>query len=238
MKHSFKGAELSSLTREYLENNEWDIIELNCTVDPVKITEYYNEVKTRLQHLYFDFSMAHLLRPEITHKYQTENRVSNYIGPIGGWTVSWPVERDIPIPGQYQGSPEVYPELESCDFYFDATPLLVYKFGYMNTLIEKLTEAALRQMLIARHPPGLYVLTHVDSQKVKLHIPFETSDNAIFHFGDNAERKYHMDVGKLYLINPSVPHGTTNEGGMDRVHLLSRIDADYLPTILSMTGVL
>lgn len=234
----FKGADLKNLTLDFLANEYWEVIELNVQVDPVKITEYYNIVQAKLPHLFFDFSYEKYLRPEITEKYKEKNQVSNYIGNIGGWTISWPVERDIPVPGQYQARPEVYPELENCDFYNDAKPMSYYCFGYMNTLLEQLTEQSLRQMLISKHPPGLYVLTHVDSKSVKLHMPMETNSKAVFHFGPNGEKQYQMEVGKIYLINPSAPHGTKNNGLTPRTHLLSRVDLSYVPTLLSMQGIL
>jgi uncharacterized RmlC-like cupin family protein len=38
-----------------------------------------------------------------------------------------------------------------------------------------------------------------------------------------------MVPGKVYMINPSVPHGTINLGSTDRVHILSRIDPEFVP---------
>jgi hypothetical protein len=234
----FKGADLKHITTDFLTNEYWEVIELDVQTNVEHVKEYYQTVQTKLNHLFFDFSYEQYLRAEITETYKLKNQVSNYIGNIGGWTVSWPIERDIPAPGQYQAKPEVYPELAGCDFYNDAKPMSHYCFGYMNTLLDKLTERALRQMLISKHPPGLRVLTHTDSKSIKLHLPFETNADAVFHFGPNGENRYPMEVGKLYLINPSVPHGTVNNGITPRTHLLSRVDMDFVPTLLSMQGIL
>jgi hypothetical protein len=40
----------------------------------------------------------------------------------------------------------------------------------------------------------------------------------------------------MYIINPIVPHGTFNGGNTERVHLLSRIDLDYIPEVAGMQG--
>jgi hypothetical protein len=113
-----------------------------------------------------------------------------------------------------------------------------YNFGYLKTIREHLTDASLRQMLLSKHHPGLDVLKHVDGPRKKLHIPFETNPDVVFAFGDDLERSYHMELGKIYMINPLVPHGTSNGGNTDRIHLLTRVDFDYMPTLFSMTGIL
>jgi hypothetical protein len=110
----------------------------------------------------------------------------------------------------------------------------VYKFGILNSMIETLTLPALRQMLIALHPPGLKVDTHTDGKTRKLHVPFYTNKDAVFTFGENRERKYHMELGKGYIINTLVPHGTENNGNTERVHLLSRVDDSFMHSLLSL----
>lgn len=224
------------LTDEFIKSNDWDIIELNLRLDPAQLTEYINIVNRDLAHLYFDFSRKEYLRPEVYQEYIDNNKVFNYMGNIGGWSVSWPVERDIPCPGQYQALPEKYPELSNCDFYYDSKIMSCYNFGYYKKIYNILTDASLRQSLLAKHHAGLYVLKHVDGENKKLHIPFQTNPRAVFTFGDNLERSYHMELGKIYLINPSVPHGTSNAGETDRIHLLTRVDFDFMPTLFSMRG--
>jgi hypothetical protein len=226
------------LTEEFIKSNDWDVIELNARLDPQQLTEYIEIVKTKLEHLYFDFTRKEYLRPEIYQEYVEKNKVFNYMGDIGGWSVSWPVERDIPCPGQYQALPDRYPELANCDFYYDAKIMPCYDFGYFKKLHDRLTDASLRQALLSKHHAGLYVLKHVDGDSKKLHIPFQTNLDAVFTFGDNLERSYHMELGKMYLINPSVPHGTDNAGSTDRIHLLTRVDFGYMPTLFSMRGLI
>lgn len=241
MKKFFKGKDLNLIDTEYLLNNSWDVVELNVNTDINGVTNYIADLEKNLKHLYFDFSMKDYLRPEIYKQFKEKHRVSNYVGNIGGWSISWPAERDIPTPGKSQGNKIMYPELEGIteeEFYFNSKPMSHYKFGYMNVLLEQLTEKALRQMVMSRHHPGLYVLPHTDSDKIKLHIPFETNSKACFFFGENKERKYYMEIGKMYLINPSTVHGTENNGTTNRTHLLSRVDNDFISALLKMDGTL
>lgn len=222
---------------------DWDVIELNLKINTKLIEEYYKFLTTDLSNLCFDFNSKEYIRPEIYETFKKEGRMGNYLGNIGAWTVSWPVERDIPCPSKSQANLEKYPELlkydiESVktDFYFEAKPQQKYVFGLMKKLIDTLTEKSLRQMIIAKHPAGLIVKTHTDGPDKKIHIPFFTNKDSFFVFGENRERRYHMEVGKIYIINPLVPHGTENLGNSDRLHLLSRIDFDYIPEVLNLQG--
>lgn len=238
MSQYIKNYNAADLTDSFIKSNDWDIIELKVKLDPVQLTEYIHQVKTTLAHLYFDFTYKDYLRPDVYERFIKENKVFNYVGNIGGWTVSWPADRDIPCPGQHQALPEKYPELKKCNFYYDATIMSCYNFGYLKTIRKHLTDACLRQMLLSKHHPGLDVLKHVDGPKKKLHIPFETNPDVVFAFGDDLERSYRMELGKMYMINPTVPHGTSNGGKTDRIHLLTRVDFDCMPTLFSMTGTL
>lgn len=229
----------NELTIEFLASKEWDIIELDLTIDPQQLLDYYDTLKTELAEFCFNFNSKEYLRPEVYERFQQEGRVGNYVGNVDAWSISWPVEREIPCPSKKQAHPDVYPEIKDITheaFTATAHPQKRYVFGIVEKLLSTLSERALRQMLVSRHPPGLRVLNHVDSDLKKLHIPLYTNPDAVFTFGDNDERVYPMELGKMYIINPIVPHGTFNGGTTERVHLLSRIDLDYIPQVVGMLG--
>jgi len=222
-----------------IDNLDWDIIELKATFDPAKMHSYYMHLKDNLSHLEFSFTSQQYLRQDIYEQYKNYGSVGNYLGNISGWSISWPVDRDIPCPSKSQANQDMYPEIRELDekeFYEQSKPMEHYKFGVLNEIIDTFGPRALRQMLMAVHPPGLMVNTHTDGLVRKLHIPFYTNPDAVFVFGENRERVYPMEVGKAYIINTLVPHGTENLGDTERVHLLSRIDLDYVPRMLSITN--
>jgi hypothetical protein len=242
MNRYIKDYTVSDLTDEFILSEDWDVIEFNLRLDTVKLTEYFNEVKAKLHYLYFDFNYSEHLTPEVNEKFQTTNMVTNYLGEVGGWTISWPVEKDIPIPGRTQGNLAIYPELELYptkeDFYFSCKVLKQYKFGYFNSIYDAFTEKGLRQTIFSNHKPGVKTLTHHDDFiKKKLHLPLETNPNAYFYFGKNQERQYQFELGKAYLINPAVYHSTDNTGNTNRTHLISRVDLDFMPTLFSIKGI-
>ena len=218
-------------------NLDWDIVELDFTISTSELHAYYNKLKTDLYNFNFSFDSKDYLRPDIYETYKKHNRVGNYAGNIQGWSISWPIDRDIPCPSKSQANINMYPELQNLseqDFYYNSNPQQKYKFGILNSLIDTLSMPALRQMLMALHPPGLVVDTHTDGEVKKLHIPFYTNSDAVFTFGENRERKYHMELGKGYIINTLVPHGTENLGSTERVHLLSRVDIDFMQSLLNL----
>lgn len=220
------------------DNLDWDIVELDFTIDKISLNKYYDKLKTDLHRFNFSFDSKEYLRPEIYDTYKTHKRVGNYSGNIQGWSISWPVNRDIPCPSKSQANLNMYPELKDLseqDFY-NSLPQEHYKFGILTSLIDNLSLSALRQMLMALHPSGLVVNTHTDSEVKKMHIPFYTNKDAVFTFGKNRERKYHMELGKAYIINTLVPHGTENTGSSERVHLLSRVDNEFMQSLLNINN--
>lgn len=101
------------------------------------------------------------------------------------------------------------------------TPLV---FGFAEWLLEKFPNA--RQMSIAAHPPGTKIRTHTDTDTwFKIHIPLISTDNSYFIF-DN--QQFAMKPGKMYLVNTAVPHSTSNDGDITRIHLFFKIPADTL----------
>lgn len=95
-------------------------------------------------------------------------------------------------------------------------------FGFAEWLLEQFPYA--RQMSVAAHPPGTKIRTHVDTDDwFKIHIPLVSTDNSYFIFAD---QKFIMKPGKMYLVNTSVPHSTSNEGDNTRIHLFFKVPSD------------
>ena len=219
-------------------NKDWDIIELNWKLDPVKAEEYFNEVEKKFRkETYFNFTdFPDLLDIEISKQYMEGNYCGYYCGPIGGYTIGWPIDRDIPIPPPNQVNKEVFPEVLDPEFEDKATLLDRYNFGYMKDLVNFLGDIEMGQPVITMHGPGAEIKPHVDSQVKKIHIVLKTNDKNVFCFGPNHERKYHMEAGKAYIINTHIHHGTLNEGTTERAHILARIQSDKMFDCLNLQG--
>jgi hypothetical protein len=232
-----------SLTREFIESPDWDVIELKFTIDKKLAEEYIEYLETELSHLCFSFESEEYLKLEIYESFKSKGQVGNYLGNVTAWTISWPVNRDIPCPSKRQANLEKYPELKKydldlsvADFYYDCIIQDIYKQGLLSKLEETITIRSMRQLMVAKHFPGLRVLTHIDGPAKKIHIPLRTTEDAFFTFGENGERKYNLEVGKAYLVNTDISHGTENLGDTCRSHLLCRVDNDFLKEFVMISG--
>lgn len=225
------------LTDEFLHtSSDWDLIELDVNLDIEKLTEWYNETSKEFDYLRFDFDTSpNKLDVALSKEMVKEGFCGYMCGPISGITFAWPIERDEPLPPPVQANPEQFPEVNYNTFRDDAKIMQKFRKGYLLEMLELLGEDSFRQMVMVTHHPGMQILQHVDTRNLKVHIPVETHENSFFHFGKDRELgKYHLQLGKVYILNTGVWHGTSNEGDKDRTHIITRIIPEQLQTILRL----
>lgn len=227
-----------NITNEFLiESNDWDLVELNYNLDGAQLKQWWDEILLQFPNTIFNFNKNYdKLNLEKSKEMVENGYCGYYCGPIDGITLAWPVEKYEPLPPPHQCNVEMYPEVNIDTFIHDAKVLPKYKFGYYSFLIDLFGEDAFRQSIASRHYPGMYIRQHLDSKRLKLHIPVETTEETLFHFGKERERKYHMKLGKAYILNTGDWHGTSNETPNFRTHLISRIMPSQLQHIISLTN--
>ena len=209
------------ITEEFLSSLDWDIIELPITVDSKKLLEWYTYVTTA----YADLEFSFFNNPYIKEQYSAYNKDSLYgyneriYGPVTSWGLDWPAETNLPIPPPFAAKPEFYPELEQKLPYKIQDKYLV---GYFKTLVDTLGSETFKQSRITHHYSGAGILGHTDGNYrcLRVHIPIVTHPGSKFLYGENLERAYTFQTGKVYLINASVWHSTVNEGET-RSHIIS-----------------
>lgn len=227
-----------NLTSTFLyESNDWDLVELNYNLDVTKLTEWYNEVSDKFSYLRYDFNSM----PEKLNLEKSKEKVENgycgyYCGPIDGITFSWPIDRDEPLPPPTQANLDIFPEINYETFFHDAKLMNKFRFGYLNEMLNILDEDNFKQMIITTHYPNMYIRQHIDSKVLKMHIPVETHEGALFHFGPNRERSYHLKLGKAYILNTGDWHGTSNNGNRTRSHIITRVSPLKLDNLLKLTN--
>lgn len=217
------------------ETNDWDLIELNYTLEKEKLTNWYKQLCEDFQHMRFAFNkFPEKLELSISKRMVEEGYCGYYCGPIDGITLAWPKERYEPLPPPVQANLDIFPEVNYETFIDDAKIMTKFRAGYLNDMIDVLGEDSFRQTIITTHHPDMYIRQHIDSKVLKLHIPVETHENAFFHFGENKERKYHMKLGHIYILNTGYWHGTTNEGDQKRSHIITRILPDQIQKVIRL----
>ena len=91
-------------------------------------------------------------------------------------------------------------------------------YGYAHPVYPKVLLARLE----AGHGIDMHVdggISHQGSHPLthKIHVPLETNAGAVLHV-DGAD--FQLEVGQAYEVNNLVPHGASNGGRTDRIHLI------------------
>lgn len=93
-------------------------------------------------------------------------------------------------------------------------------YGYGKELVDTLQFKSKRWM-VTIHTPGTKLITHQDSpDKLRVHIPIHTNDKSLWHIDGE---DFHMQPGKAYLVNTTLPHSVHNQGNTDRIHLYGKV---------------
>ena len=206
---------VSSLTAEDLKNYDWDIIELNIDINHAEMREWYNTIVTKYSDMQFNVSKTELMKPEIRDR-MIEFKEQHLWGTPKQWTLQWSVPRNDAIPFRYIADPAQYPEILQDDFdeKFN-TPLEQYYFGGFKQLVERMGEGAWAVARLVQLDKNTGLKKHVDIQPPqflpRMHYQIEYTANAHWWFGENMEREYTLENGKLYLMNTAVPHTAKNE---------------------------
>jgi len=110
------------ITEEFLiESNDWDLLELNYSLDTSKLSEWYSQVNEKFSHMRFNFNTySEKLDLELSKQMVEEGYCGYYCGPIDGITFSWPTERYEPLPPPQQCNLELFPEVNRNTFFDDA----------------------------------------------------------------------------------------------------------------------
>ena len=204
---------------ELRHRTDWHVIELDYNIDVNKIQYWYDTIASKYNHLKFNLSLTELLN---TEAYDVANMKDFIKGEISHWAISWPVSKDIPIPPKFLCNVLLYPEILDDDFDIKCHTLEQYRFGYLLELEEVFGVRFLTEAAIMYHGPGSSISKHIDSlHDIRIHIPIYTNDDAWFLYGEDLSIKYNLKVGKIYLINAGVSHGTINNGSSNRIHILS-----------------
>jgi len=225
-----------NITEELLyDTNDWDLIELNYDVNSKLLLSWWDSMLVRYPDLVFNFNIHHEKLNLNKSKEMVENGYCGYYcGPIDGITLAWPIERYEPLPPPFQCNRDLYPEINSDTFIDDAKILPKFLFGYFKELVDELGVDAFRQAIVSRHYPEMFIKQHIDSKRLKLHIPIETSEDSFFHFGKNRDRSYHMKSGKIYILNTGDWHGTSNDTNIQRTHLITRVTRNHVMNVIEL----
>lgn len=225
-------------TAEQLKNYDWDIIELDIAIDHAELRKWYNTIATEYSDMQFNISKIELMKPELRDR-MIDFKDQHLWGTPKQWTLQWSVQRNNAIPFKYIADPEQYPEILQDDFNdkFN-TPLDQYYFGGFKNLVESMEKGTWDVARLVQLDKDTGLKKHVDIQPPeflpRLHYQIEYTSNARWWFGENMEREYILENGKLYIMNTAVLHTAKNEDDTPWVMLHSNPTDDAINALFKL----
>jgi Aspartyl/Asparaginyl beta-hydroxylase len=201
------------LTRGIMANTFRTILPI--TIDLEEAFDYYCVLERDYQHLKWKMPTTGFRRIE----------QEGYQPTIYGWAIQTTGDVNKPLCILY------YPNLQGRDIAKETACV----FGFAKKLLEVFPTAF--RMYLTVNSPGVVVLPHVDDKHMprkiyRIVIPIQTNDKATW---TTDEGIMHFDAGTVNLIDPSLRHGTQNDGDTDRVHLMFEIFEEDLETVKKMS---
>jgi hypothetical protein len=243
------------ISMDFIYGEMWDCIVLNKKVNVDGIKQYWQDVKTNLEHLRFNFiEHQHYIKDCETYNdevgYRTNNSDNKFhnvnLGDkrkISTYTFAWPVQRNIPLPPPWAADIDLFPELHTfigkdnkIQKDIDTSTFVMldqYMFGEFKNIWDEWGKDYLVNPRISMHEPDMTIPLHIDGYTCRIHIPM-TEDSSYFYWGNRWDRSYKFKVGNIYLINSHTIHGTTNEGSNIRANILSSVDNKKILSLLQL----
>lgn len=206
------------LTWQDLQNNDWDVIELDITVDAEPLYKWYKEVEANNQDSIWSFDKLEYVDERFIDKVKAQ-RTKILVGLPQQWTLQWSYERDGVLPFQYIADQKQFPEVYEPGFNENWNKnLSKYFYGAWKKYYEHLGEDCFRVSRLVHFPKSCGLSTHVDTGSnqeylIRMHTLIDIGQNHWLNWGDDLDDKsrwYKMETGKTYLLNTGIPHAAIN----------------------------
>jgi hypothetical protein len=237
-----------NVTSSTIESLDWDFIILDKQIDIEALQNWYNIVKNNLDHLKFNFqTCSKYIKDSVNNKFTTDTndykweRNKRYEKLQNSWTLTWPTQRDVPLPPPWAANLDFFIEL--CD-YFDSVGNIIKDFDYYNNenlnqyyfgewkkIIDEIS-SYIYNPRITQHMPEHILHPHTDGYIARLHIPM-TYDNSKFYWGEKWNREYNFEPGNVYIINSRIPHSTTNFSSSPRGNIIADIREETIMDLVA-----
>jgi hypothetical protein len=217
----------TGLTVFDLQNNDWDLIKLNITVDATALMDWVNVLQTQHRDSIWTFDRFDLVDEEKMEYFVSQRdkllvRTEESIPEQ--WTLQWSYQRDGVLPFKGLANRNLYPEVYQPEF--DATwnqNQTKYEFGSWKRYYEALGPDVFTVARLVRFPKNCGLNTHVDvgpnqPYLIRMHTLPSIGPNHYFSCGDDPNdptRQYKMEAGCSYLLNTGIPHRAINYDNKD-----------------------
>lgn len=214
------------LTFDDLQNNDWQLIKLNITVDTKFAMSWVNTVQKNNRDCIWTWSDADPYVDEEKMPYFIETRDRQLVRTESEqpeqWTLQWSYQREGVLPFKGLASKKLFPEVYEPDFdKIWNQNQKKFVFGFWKKYYEALGPDVFRVARLVRFPKGCGLRTHKDTGPgqpflIRMHTVPEIGPDHFFNYGEDLNKNKHkLEPGCTYLLNTGIPHCAINHDDRD-----------------------
>lgn len=214
----------TGLTFNDLQNNDWELIKLNITVDTNSAMQWVKEVETHRDCIW-TWDLPHLVDEDKKEYYFEQTKkllVRTETEQPEQWTLQWSYQREGVLAFKGLADRHIYPEVYEPGFNenWNQNQEKFY-FGFWKRYYDALGPDVFRVARLVRFPTGCGLNTHKDTGDnqpflIRMHTVPEIGPDHFFNFGEDLSQRHHkLEPGCTYLLNTGIVHSAINHDNRD-----------------------
>ena len=237
------------ITWNDLQNNDWDVIELDITVNQDALLDWATDVMEKNQDSIWSFDRQDLVDERFMERFLEERehllvRTEKEIPQQ--WTLQWSYQREGVLPFALLGCRKQYPEIDEPDFFSRWNENLEkYYFGWYKKYYDLFGPECFTVTRLVKFPKNCGLNTHKDTGKadpylIRMHTIPQIGDDIFLNFGEDltdTSRHYKLKAGHVYLFNTGIPHAAINYSNTPWLMLHNNPLESSINKLLSITGM-
>jgi hypothetical protein len=214
-----------------LQNNDWDVIELDITFNAPALLDWCNIVMENNKDSIWSFDRDDLVDHGFLEEFLKQREkllVKTNTSIPEQWTLQWSYQREGVLPFMLLACKKQYPEVTSPNFLNEWNQNLdKYFFGWYKKYYEIFGPECFTVTRLVRFPKDCGLNTHRDTGDnqpflIRMHAIPQISKEIFLNFGEDLtdkSRQYKLESGKIYLFNTGIPHAAINHSEIDWIML-------------------
>jgi len=214
-----------------LQNNNWDVIELDITFDPLDLLDWCNTVMENNQDSIWSFDKDYLVDENALDEFLRQRKeilVKSDTSIPEQWTLQWSYQREGVLPFRLLACKKQFPEInDPCFLEKWNQNLDKYFFGWYKKYYELFGPECFTVTRLVKFPKDCGLNTHKDTGGdppflIRMHAIPQIGDDIFLNFGEDLTdktRHYKLKPGCVYLFNTGIPHAAINHSDLDWIML-------------------
>lgn len=216
----------TGLTFDDLQNNDWELIKLNITVDTTSAMAWVKAVEEKNRDCIWRWTEAAPYADEEALKHLdlwiSRQLERSQTQEPEQWMLQWSYQREGVLPFEALASKKIYPEVTDPNFlHVWNQNLEKYMFGFWKKYYEIFGETVFPVSRLVKFPKDCGLGPHIDTGAdqpflIRMHTIPDVGPEHYFAFGPKEDqRRYYLEPGCTYLLNTGIPHCAINRDQKD-----------------------